>query len=288
MSVLTLHAQHIMEPYEDARFALPPKFRYWSIPHTHDFYEIFLVAAGTVTHIVNNVKQALPAGTMVFVRPHDVHSFEKNGNGDMCYMNVNFRASTVLHAFDYLGSGFKPERLSEPALPPVLSVSPEEIEHTLGLYKRTVSLLAGSTSADTTPVRAFLMEMLLRYFYPQTQRTDMAGPGWLFELLEEMDGEISLAEGLAKMQRRSPVSPEHLCRTMKKHLGKSPTEWINERRLRAAAFRLRAGTDDIAAICYDVGFNSLSYFYTLFCKQYGMSPSVYRRSGQRNEQPKWL
>lgn len=281
MSILTLHTQHIMEPYEDARFALPPRFGYWSIPHTHDFYEIFLVAAGTVTHVVNNIRQVLPAGTMAFVRPHDVHSFEKNGSGDICYMNVNFRASTIMHAFDYLGSGFKSERLNESPLPPMLSVSPEDIEQTLGLYKRTVALLTHSPSTDTTPVRAFLMEMLLRFFYPQMEQSDMTGPRWLSELLEEMDNENSLAEGLTRMQRLSPVSTEHLCRTMKKHIGKTPTEWINERRLRAAASRLTVSTDEIAAICFDIGFNSLSYFYTLFCKQYGMSPNVYRRNKQQ-------
>lgn len=277
MSLITLRTNQIMESYQDARFALPKKFKYWSITHTHDFYEIFLVVEGTVVHTVNNVRQVLSAGTMVFIRPHDVHSFERNGNDEFSILNVNFRSNTMLHAFDYLGSGFKPERLRETELPPMLHVSTADIEHTLGLYQRTTALLSDSRENHMTPVRAYLMELLLRFFYPRAEIVSSAGPKWLHELLKEMNSKDNLTEGLARMQQLSPVSPEHLCRTVKKYMDKTPTEWINEMRLRVASKLLESSMNDVATISYDAGFNSLSHFYTLFFKQFGMSPNAYRR-----------
>ena len=44
-------------------------------PHCHDFYEIFITVSGTVTHFINGITQKLPEGSLVFIRPDDVHAY---------------------------------------------------------------------------------------------------------------------------------------------------------------------------------------------------------------------
>jgi len=55
--------------------------------HTHDFYEFFIVRAGTVRHHVNGTVADLPAHTLLFIFPADVHSFEQPA-GEAVITNV--------------------------------------------------------------------------------------------------------------------------------------------------------------------------------------------------------
>ncbi|MCB1665640.1 MAG: helix-turn-helix transcriptional regulator [Pseudomonadales bacterium] len=53
-------------------------------------------------------------------------------------------------------------------------------------------------------------------------------------------------------------------------------QFLNSFRIKEAAQQLRAGTDPISMIAYDVGFSSLSSFNTAFKALYGVTPSAYR------------
>jgi AraC family cel operon transcriptional repressor len=79
------------------------------------------------------------------------------------------------------------------------------------------------------------------------------------------------AEGFLKVAGRSQ---EHVCRQTRRHLGLSPTQYVNRIRIQHAAMLL-AGTDrDIAWRRRDCGFENLSYFHRLFRQQYGSTPAA--------------
>jgi len=72
-------------------------------------------------------------------------------------------------------------------------------------------------------------------------------------------------------------------RTVQTHfatLGTTPRSYIQDRRLARAAERIRISpTESVTAIAYDLGFNDSAYFSRCFRRQFGMSPSEYRRGG---------
>ena len=45
-------------------------------PHNHEFYELFYITSGKVTHIYNDKKQQLETHDCVFIHPNDVHEFK--------------------------------------------------------------------------------------------------------------------------------------------------------------------------------------------------------------------
>jgi two-component system, response regulator YesN len=70
---------------------------------------------------------------------------------------------------------------------------------------------------------------------------------------------------------------DYLARAFKKHEHKSPTEYLTDYRLEMARAFLRYDTVSIGDIAMLVGFNSSSYFSTLFHHTYGVSPAKYRK-----------
>ena len=66
-------------------------------------------------------------------------------------------------------------------------------------------------------------------------------------------------------------------RWFKQMTGSSFISYLNERRLAAAAERLRQSEDSILSIAEAVGFETLSNFNQQFKKRYGVTPRDYRR-----------
>lgn len=67
------------------------------------------------------------------------------------------------------------------------------------------------------------------------------------------------------------------CTFMRRHAGKSFSEYINCYRLEKAFERLKHTDDDIAAIAYDTGFANVTYFNRLFKSKYGCTPRNVRK-----------
>ena len=83
--------------------------------------------------------------------------------------------------------------------------------------------------------------------------------------------------GVARLRQLAGRSSCHLCKSFRKHLGKTPTDFVNELRINHAARLLADSQDDILAIADFLNFQSLSRFYSLFRRQYGVSPGAFRR-----------
>jgi AraC-like DNA-binding protein len=81
---------------------------------------------------------------------------------------------------------------------------------------------------------------------------------------------------VSQIARAASLSPFHFQRVFKQAFGRTPMQYLQERRLLVAK-RLLATTDrDITAICFDVGFESLGSFSWLFRRRVGTSPRGFR------------
>lgn len=73
-------------------------------------------------------------------------------------------------------------------------------------------------------------------------------------------------------------SKYHFARMFKKYTGKTVTEHINILRCEKAAVMLASTNSTIAGISCECGFDGQSYFTEIFRKNYGITPSEYRKS----------
>ncbi len=82
---------------------------------------------------------------------------------------------------------------------------------------------------------------------------------------------------LDRLAQCAGVNKFHLIALFQRHLGQTPSLYVNEVRLEQARQLLQRTSQDITAIAYEVGFGSLSTFQRAFKKKFGVSAREYRR-----------
>jgi AraC family transcriptional regulator, dual regulator of chb operon len=281
MDFLQLFSDDIIDPESEVHYTFYHSLKDTTGCHYHDFYEIFLVLQGHLVHCVNNSRQMLSEGSLVFIRPRDIHYYEKAEACDGQFINIAFLPAVLDGLFHYLGPGYKSERLLDCPQPPVAALSPQATD---SLHKRleTIRYIPMTDKpAMRTQLRILLAELFPRYYPAILQQPKMQLPVWLEGLHLNMQKPENFTEGLKKMYGLCGKSPEHLCRVFRHFFGKSPTVFINELRLNYAANFLTFTDEDILSIAQNAGFENLSHFYHLFRNRFGQTPSRFRQLHQK-------
>lgn len=244
--------------------------------HCHDFFELFLITRGSVAHKVNGSVQRLGEGSLVFIRPWDVHYYEHDGNKDCQFFNIPYKNKGIYNAFDYLGDSLQYKQMLSAAMPPVVELSPVQSAY----FARRMEKFFAMDSQDKRRIRlefrSFLIEVLSMYFPSQPLINESPVPGWFEVLLEKLQDKEVFSEGLSKIYQLSGKSVTHVNRSFQKYCKTTPTDFINRIRLNYARNLLEGSDREILEIALDAGFNNLSHFYHLFKKHYKDSPAAFR------------
>ena len=146
--------------------------------------------------------------------------------------------------------------------------------------KRSCAALRGEcarlrhASRDQLTIDSFLLNLFRLLGRSHEAHSD--GPDWLENAIRRFGSTDDLAGGVHRFFQLAGRSPEHVARTMQKHCGTSPTEWVNARRLEHATRLLESTTlpvTEVAAVC---GFENLSYFHRCFRAHQGITPRAHR------------
>ncbi|AIE85335.1 AraC family transcriptional regulator [Fimbriimonas ginsengisoli] len=245
-------------------------------PHTHDFHEVMVVLQGSGLHLVNEREQTLEAGAVVFVRSSDVHGFRVPRAGELFFVNVAFPTSRWERLAESFGLGNEWRVWRSSATPPLARLPASERQASEAAAMRAVRDF--HEGGEALALARFLTSVLPAFAATNSQAVDMpAGPRWLELALGSMQREENLVDGLPRLVELAGVSLPHLCRTMRAQLGKTPTEWINDARMRRAATLLATTRAEVREIVAECGMENVSYFYRQFRRRYGASPLEYRR-----------
>ena len=261
---------------------LRPHTRFIHFPaHTHDYVEVVYMAAGETTHIVNGKSVVLKAGELLFMNQMATHEICRAEETDIA---VNF---IVLPQF--FASG--------------LSLLEEETP----LRRFLVDCLCGRSSgegylhfqvSDALPVQNLVENLLLELLREGRERPKVSRMTMelLFLQLIDYAGTLAASEteqavalqvltyvenhyadgSLSELSGQLHYDFYWLSREIKRKLGKTYTELVQEKRLSRAAALLRTTDWNIEDIANDIGYENMGYFHRLFRETYGMSPRKYR------------
>jgi len=252
----------------------------WSYPRhcNHDFWEAILMRDGVVRHEIGGEELTTAAGQLILLAPGATHGLSGR---EFHFYNLNFQRVEFQAATRYLG--FEPGSLE--GLP--VAGGHRQIE--LGSSRQSAigalmeELLCVETSERRRmSFRRLLLAVLVEFrLSPEAEGASDPMPGWLSRLLETIERQFSADLTPADFAGLANRSQEHVSRSFRRHLGTTPSTWLNRVRIKRAARLLANSNLEIAAVAYEVGFENLGYFYRLFQEMWGVAPGAYRREHPR-------
>lgn len=92
-----------------------------------------------------------------------------------------------------------------------------------------------------------------------------------------IDQNLQDPPALADVAHALGTSPFHLSRIFHRESGLPMRRYLDRSRLRAALERLAGGEKDLTGLALDLGYADHSHFSNAFRREFGMSPSWFRR-----------
>ena len=260
-----------------------PGFVFTPEPHRLTFYDILLVTGGRGQFYLDGAGRPVGPGRVLFTSPGEVRRWRASGLEGLClfftgeFLEQFFSDPFFLYRLPYF-------HRDEPA--PALELPGEERRLlTLKLQEMAEEIRQlGSDSPALLAARLYEVLVLLERWFRRDHPRDSApvteGLGLRFRRLVER--EFRKEHRVSAYARKLSVSPSHLNAVVRRHLGRSPTDLIQER-VALEARRLLLHTDETAArVGYALGFDDPSYFARFFKRRVGKSPAYFRAILSRN------
>ncbi|GIP31958.1 AraC family transcriptional regulator [Paenibacillus sp. J2TS4] len=128
-----------------------------------------------------------------------------------------------------------------------------------------------------------LQGMLLRqigqiidYLETVREQAEDSSP-WVRQAIEYMESHYASNISIADIASHIGISPSHLSRVFKAEVGKSPLEYLTERRLSMSKVLLRDKSKSLQQISQLIGYNDAHTFIRSFKKAEGTTPGEYRK-----------
>ena len=246
--------------------------------HTHNFFEFFLIVEGSAYHCVNGERVLLTEGALVFMRPADVHYYERLPGIDLRLINLSFYERTLLELFAFLGPGFPRDSFLNAPNPVTVQLSQQDKLLLLRRMAKLCLIPQQDKQRFRAELRALLAEVYSRYLSDLTlPEAGGAKPHWLLELGKEMRKPEFFLAGMPAMLELSGKSHAHLCRVFQQWEHQSPVQYIAGLRLQYAENLLLHSDRSVLDIALDAGYGNLGHFYKSFKALFGCTPQAYRK-----------
>ena len=234
--------------------------------HRHDFIEFFYVLDGQCLHMLDGVPIKITSGDACLLTPNNVHSFQNNSDTflhrDILFQTDYFKSICDVYSHDLY------DKFIDGALCKQLKMTSEQLNQLEHLVQ-PISLNPDiQDSFYTSAVCTFIITAFLsQHLNSQTQY-----PIWITKLLSLLSAPENFTIDQQLLIRSFTYSQEYICRTFKKMIGKTITDYFNEQKMKYAYTLLQSSSYSIEQICARINFNNVSYFYRQFKKSFNITP----------------
>jgi AraC-like DNA-binding protein/mannose-6-phosphate isomerase-like protein (cupin superfamily) len=249
--------------------------------HSHNWFEIFLVFSGSCTNIIGGKQLLMTAGQLCFIAPNINHSLESIG--DSIVINIIIRKSTFDEIFfNILTSN---DILSQFFLGNLCFVHPIEylifnIDNDLEMIEQFFAMLIEQSRNDIHSDRimnnriCIFFSLLVRQYGNRPIADGLRERYW--NMIAYIHNNFRTVT-LMKTANRFNLSVAHCSRLIKGITGKNFTTLLKDIRMKHAQAMLGSSNTRIYDISYFLGYENQETFIRAFKKEYGISPTQYRK-----------
>ncbi|MDD6903499.1 MAG: AraC family transcriptional regulator [Eubacteriales bacterium] len=238
--------------------------------HSHNFYELFYITNGTIKHSLNNVTRELTIGDVVFLRPGDIHCFLRE-KGNLC---AHRDIALTVPLYEKTAAFFKYDPLAD-----LTAYAKTKID--VNTLSRLETDLQSTVNCD--PVENSSLYFVLAELFRAMKKSDVnetptsKAPEWILGLITKLEMPEFFCLNPNDIFDEINYSKEYVSRTFRKVTGKTLTDYLNQKKLSFASVLIQNTNKSIETICYECGYNNVSYFYRTFKKTFGKTPHELRK-----------
>ncbi len=245
--------------------------------HDHNFFEIFYILDGSITHHLNGKKEVLQTGDAFLLRPSDRHAFIRSPGVPCAHRDIIISEQLLRKSCDFMDPDAF-EKIINRKEPLKTRLTKSKIVDFEKEFSKMFFAPADQGFYTKKTMANVLSVSLLNLFLQESQ-TDFDGlPIWLNNILPDFSSPISMRIGLSLILKDIGYDKSYVCRTFKKYMGCTMTEYLRNQRIDYATSLLLTTDKSIPEICEEIGIDSVSYFITAFKQRHSLSPKQFKRS----------
>ncbi|MBR8536059.1 helix-turn-helix domain-containing protein [Carboxylicivirga sediminis] len=243
--------------------------------HQHNYAEVFWVKEGQGIHLINGEEVPVKKGTLCLIRPDDKHTFRLDKQQEQLVVtNIAFLTDSL----DGYKQRYFPNATSyfwaTSKLPFSIQLSLEQLNEISALTDRLWTYERNHLHLDFIMIHIF---KVLKTISVNSSHV----PHWLAFALDNFNSPETLRGGVQAFVALTGRTVAHVNRVLQEHLEQTLTETVIKVRLQYVCQQLIMTNSSIKSICFDCGFESVSYFYRLFKKHYSITPLDYRKRNHK-------
>lgn len=234
--------------------------------HHNDFYELMLITSGEWQHTIDNTTSTLPTGTLALFKPGVTHKLFtepfKSTHFVMC-IEQNYFEKYINRAFPDFDYNSFSQWISKP-------ISREKL--------RYVEHVGATMCKSNKPIPAMANEILLLLisdFLYDNGTLDCNT--YVADIVQKLNNQFYINASVKEICSQYPYSQTMLLKEFKKLTGLTIVEYKTQQKMKFACQLLTESDQTVIQVATSLQYDSLSYFVTTFKKNYGMTPSEYRK-----------
>ena len=231
--------------------------------HTHESCEIILLKEGKIRYSVEGKNYKLKKNSIIFTRPHQIHSIKVKG-GEYERYNIVADLSKI------------PESLYCEIPADLDVINCDGNRYLLTIFEQLDYYL---TSGDKQNIDIIVNNLIMEILYNlnieagQYHRQNFVSINPIIEAATlYIENNLLTVSGVEEICESLFITKSHLHHLFTKHLQTSPKQYIVAKRLVLAQNKIRAGAK-ATEIYQDCGFNDYTTFFRNYVKHFGYPPS---------------
>ena len=269
-SAKNFHIQKLKNAYEAKK------------PHTHEYFQIYYIAKGSITHFIENKSSKLWQSDMFIIPPGAMHYISTEQD------TVFYSFSFMPDFFDETGqknnlvSIFLRKLLTDKNILPKVSIDSKDIFYIESIMERMLNEFNDKSFGFSEIIHSYavlLVAILARNYFEKNTLPEYFDNSKQFVLhcIEFIENNFTQRITLDEICKRSAMSKNSFCSLFFKLTGHSFNNYLNICRIKKATEYIKDGykITGIYGLC---GYTDFTTFYRNFKKIMGVSPNEFKKN----------
>lgn len=251
--------------------------------HTHGFFEFMLITHGRLWHSVNGEERILSENDICLLHPDTVHTVKTHENAPVILYNFEVRISYLEALCKALGFD-SIEEIFPDAATYTCCTSAEAMD-----YIKIITIPSTRTNllysdAKETSLKIIITRLLTGFILnPAPHLLHKKEDNAIATMLALLEDKNNFSRSIKELCEHTFYTQEHITRLFQRAGLSSPNRLHLQKKLHYAASLLLNSDMKIIEIAEQCGIETVSYLTKTFKKEYGISPSTYRKMYKRNQ-----